>query len=183
VLIFGVLLIVSVALLGLDALGVRPAYLRSRRSKLCVALAAMFLLAATARLASPDMLVEMVPAFLPFRQEAVYLSGLFEVLGAIGLLIPRFRRVAGWGLIALLVVVLPANLNVALHNLQLAGYPGSPVYQWARVALQFVLIGLVWWASRPASALTARPARGAHQGVVSGVSPKPLASDDAQRAA
>ena len=154
--IFIVLLGVFGALLLLDALGLRPAWLRSHRAKLRIALAAMFLLASTARFANPDMLIAMIPSFLPWRREAVYLSGLFEVLGAIGLLVPPWQRAAGLGLVALLLVVLPANLNVAIHNLQIAGYSGSPVYQWGRIGLQFVLMGLIWWATRGES--TGRPA-------------------------
>ncbi len=151
-------------LLLLDLLGRRPDWLRSHRAKLRIALAAMFLLAASGRLVNPDMLVAMLPDSLPLRREAVYISGLFEVLGAIGLLVPRLQRAAGLGLVALLVVVVPANLNVALFNLQIPGYSGSPVYQWGRVALQVVLIALVWWASQPPMATAAGSVRQAARG-------------------
>jgi uncharacterized membrane protein len=148
-LVFAVLAVVFAALLLLDALGLRPAWLRSHRAKMRLALAAMFLLAASGRLVNPDGLVQMIPDFLPLRREALYLSGLFELLGAIGLLVPRTRQLAGWGLITLMLVVFPANVNVALHNLQLPGIPASPLEQWVRLPLQLVLIGLTWWATRP----------------------------------
>jgi uncharacterized membrane protein len=147
--IFVVLAVVFGALLLLDALGLRPTWLRSHRAKLRIALAAMLLLAASGRLVNPDGLVQMIPDFLPLRREALYLSGIFEVLGAIGLLIPRTRQLAGWGLIALLIVVFPANVNVAVHNLQLPGVSASPLEQWLRLPLQLVLMGLIWWATRP----------------------------------
>ena len=108
----------------------------------------MFLLAAIGRLASPETLVAMIPDSWPLRYEALYVSGLFEVLGAIGLLVPGLRRPAGLGLALLLVLVLPANVNVALNNLQIEGYPGSPFYQWARLPIQLVLIWLTLWTSR-----------------------------------
>src|SRR5829696_8566228 len=115
VVVYGVLLLVQ-------ALGFRPTWPRSRRAKARVALATMFLVAASGRLISAEALAQMIPSALPFRQEAVYLSGLFEVLGAVGLLVPRLRSSAGWGLAALLVAVFPANLNVAIHNLQVPGF-------------------------------------------------------------
>jgi uncharacterized membrane protein len=147
VVVFLLLFAVFGLLLLLDLLGWRPAWLRSHRAKMRVALAAMFLLAASGRLVNPVGLLQMIPEFLPLRQQALYLSGLFEVLGAIGLLVPRLQRLAGWGLIALLIVVVPANINVAINNLQIEGQAGSPLYQWARVVWQFVLIWLVWWAA------------------------------------
>jgi uncharacterized membrane protein len=157
--VFLVPLVVFGLLLGLDRLGVRPTWLRSTEAKARVALAAMFLFAATGRLANPDGLVAMLPDFLPLRREAVYVSGFFEVLGAIGLLVPRVQRLAGLGLVALLLVVFPANVNVAIHNLQIPGFPTDPFYQWARLPLQFVVIGLILWATRPAPRAPAHPAR------------------------
>jgi uncharacterized membrane protein len=59
------------------------------------------------------------------------------------------QRAAAWGLLTLLVVVFPANVNVALFNLHIAGYPDSPVYQWGRLLLQIGLIWLVWLTTRP----------------------------------
>ncbi len=144
-----VLVVVYLLLLLLDVVGIRPAVLRSHRAKLRVALAVMFLLAASSRLASPETLLQMIPAWLPLRHEALYASGIFEVLGAVGLLVPRLHRPAGLGLALLLLLVFPANLNVALNNLQIDGYPGSPFYQWVRLPIQAVLIGLAIWVSRP----------------------------------
>lgn len=155
--VFLVPLVVFGLLLGLDRLGVRPAWLRSTEAKVRLSLAAMFLFASTGRLANPDGLVAMLPEFLPLRREAVYISGLFEVLGAIGLLVPRVQRLAGLGLVALLLVVFPANVNVAVHNLQIAGFPSEPLYQWVRLPLQFVVIALVLWATRPAPRPPVRP--------------------------
>ena len=155
-LVFVVPLVVFGALLLLDALGLRPGWLRSKRAKLRVALAAMFLFAASGHFAAPEGLLQMIPEPLPFRREAMYLSGLFEALGGIGLLVPRLRRVAGWGLVALLIVVFPANLNVAINNLQIGGFSGTPIYQWARLLLQPLLIWLTLWATRPEGSAATR---------------------------
>jgi uncharacterized membrane protein len=153
-------LVVFGGLLLLDRLGVRPAWLRSPQAKGRVALATMFLFAAMGRLVNPDGLVAMLPDYLPLRREAVYVSGLFEVLGAIGLLVPGTRRLAGLGLVALLLVVFPANINVAVNNLQVPGFSGDPLYQWLRLPVQFVVIALVLWATHPARPAPARPAHG-----------------------
>lgn len=135
-------------LTNLDAAGARPAAFRTRRAKLRAALALLFLGGASLRLVSPDGLMQTIPPSLPWRRVAVYLSGLCEVLGAIGLLVPSTRRAAGLGLAALLVVVFPANVNVAVNTLHIKGYPTRPLYQWARLPLQPLLIWLVLLASR-----------------------------------
>ncbi len=127
---------------GLDRL------LASRRARVRASLATMFLLGAASRLARPETLLAMIPEWLPFRRVALYASGACEVAGAIGLLVPPLRRLAGLGLTALLVAVFPANFNVAVQNLQIEGYPKSALYQWARLPLQAVLIWLVLWASQ-----------------------------------
>ena len=54
--------------------------------------------------------LSIMPPFFPLHKEAVYISGFFEIIGGIGLLIPRFRKIAGWGLFALLIAVYPANI-------------------------------------------------------------------------
>jgi uncharacterized membrane protein len=97
-----------------------------------------------------ESLLQMIPEFLPARREAVYLSGLAELAGAIGLLVPRLRRAAGLGLAAMLIAVFPANINVALNNLQIDSISSDPVLQWSRLFLQPVVICLVVWASSPA---------------------------------
>jgi uncharacterized membrane protein len=147
-LVFVVLGVAFGLLVLLDVVGFRPGWLRSNEAKARVALAVAFLFAATGRLVNPDGLVLMLPESLPLRREAVYISGVFEVLGAIRLLVPRLQRLAGLGLVALLLVVFPANINVALHNLQIPGFPASPLMQWLRLPLQLVLIGVVLWATQ-----------------------------------
>ena len=156
--IFVVLFGVFGALILAESLGMRPRSLRTYRAKMRIALAAMFLLAALGRLATPDALLQMIPEPLPLRREALYLSGLFEALGAVGLLVPRLRRAAGLGLAILMIAVLPANINVAVNNLQIDGQTGSPFYQWARVLWQFVLIWLPIWATQPGTGGRALPA-------------------------
>lgn len=91
-----------------------------------------------------DVFVAMMPAFLPWHLELVWLSGVFEILGGVGLLLPFSRRFAAWGLMALLVAVFPANVNMAVNEIGLAGMPADPVLLWARLPFQLVFLAEVW---------------------------------------
>ena len=64
----------------------------------------------------------MMPDFLPYHLELVWLSGGFEILGGLGILVPQTRRFSAWGLLALLVAVFPANINMALNGISGAGF-------------------------------------------------------------
>ena len=102
----------------------------------------------------PAAFTSIVPPYLPFPLALVYLSGAAEItLGAL-LLFAKTRRVAAWGLIALLVAVFPANVHMWLHPEQFLGL--SPVALLIRLPLQLVLVALVYWVGlagrvRPAS--------------------------------
>lgn len=94
---------------------------------------------------SPEPYVGMMPAALPAPWTLVYVSGVAEVLGGLGLILPATRRLAAWGLVALLIAVFPANINMAIHELPL-GTRHVPAWAlWARLPLQIVLIA--WAAS------------------------------------
>src|SRR5438270_7225809 len=81
-------------------------------------LAAAMVGAGVMHFVSPDWYVRIVPSWLPAPLALVLASGFFEIAGGIAILIPRLRRLAKWGLVALLVAVFPANVNMALHDLQ-----------------------------------------------------------------
>lgn len=117
---------------------------KSRRGIVRVFLALLFIIASSLHFIS-DVELQIIPPFLPLRREALWITGIFELLGGIGLLIPRFRRTAACGLAALLIVIFPANVYHAVKNLQLGGFLNSPVYHVIRLPLQAVLIWLVLW--------------------------------------
>jgi uncharacterized membrane protein len=73
----------------------------------------------------------------------VTFTGICEILGAIGLLVPRTRRYAAIALIVFLLAVLPANIHAALSGVTLRGAPPTPLVP--RIALQALFIGLLWW--------------------------------------
>ena len=84
-----------------------------------------------------------VPPYLTHASLLVYVSGAFELAGVVGLLIPRLRRYAGYGLMALVVAVSPANVHMWLHPELFPDFP-----RWvfaARLMFQLVLLWLIWW--------------------------------------
>jgi uncharacterized membrane protein len=84
--------------------------------------------------------MKIVPPMLPDPRLLVQVSGVFEVLGGVGLLMPMTKWFAAWGLVALLVAIVPANVYMAMDH---AAWPGIPVWAlWARVPLQ---VPLIWW--------------------------------------
>ncbi len=86
------------------------------------------------------------PPFPPFT--SVYLSGVFEILGGIGLLIPSVSVIAAWCLIALFIGVFPANIYMTIHNIEVEGIPHSQLLYLARLPLQAVLIAWAYWYTR-----------------------------------
>jgi uncharacterized membrane protein len=89
----------------------------------------------------------MMPPVLPAHLELFYLSGVFEILGGIGVLVPRVRSAAGWGLIALLVAIFPANVHMALNPESFADIAPAALY--ARLPFQVLFVVWAWWAPRP----------------------------------
>lgn len=98
--------------------------------------------------AFPEPFVKIVPPQLPYPLELVYISGFFEILGGIGLLIPAVSRAAAWGLIALFIAVFPANINQAVNNIPIEGIPHNQLLYWVRLPFQAVLIAWAWWFTR-----------------------------------
>ena len=105
------------------------------------ALALLFVLAGIWHFVHPATYLAIMPPQLPAPLALVYVSGIFEMLGGLGLLSARTRRLAGWGLLALLVAVFPANVYMALIHEQLH-IPGWVA--WGRLPLQLPLLWWVW---------------------------------------
>jgi len=104
-------------------------------------LALLFVGAGLLHFLRPGIYLRIMPPALPSPLALIYLSGFFEILGGLGLLWSRSRRWAGWGLLALLVAVFPANIHMALIHEQLS-IPGW--LAWGRLPLQGVLLWWVW---------------------------------------
>lgn len=111
----------------------------------CFIISLLFIAAGVNHFVSPDVYLKIMPKYLPWPLALVYASGFFEVLGGVGVAVPKLRRAAGWGLIALLVAVFPANVEMVLHADRFEQIPFWALV--ARLPLQGVLIAWVWWAT------------------------------------
>ena len=109
-------------------------------------LAILFVAAGALHFLITPIYVKIMPAYLPAPVFLVLLSGAAEMLGGLGLLLPVTRSIAVWGLVLLLIAVLPANLNMALHP---EHWPGLPHWLlWVRLPLQLPLIYWALYSSR-----------------------------------
>jgi uncharacterized membrane protein len=95
-----------------------------------------------------DTYIAMMPEALPAHRELVYLSGIAEAAGGLGLILPATRKLAAWGLVLLLIAVFPANINMALNDVPLGGSQVPAWALWARLPLQLVLVAWAWWFTR-----------------------------------
>jgi uncharacterized membrane protein len=110
--------------------------------------AVFFVVAGSLHFLRPGPYVKIVPPFIPWALGMVYISGVAEIAGGVGILLPAVRRAAGWGLVALLIAVFPANIYMALDRVQATANPLPVWVLWARLPLQFVLIWWTLWCTR-----------------------------------
>ena len=94
----------------------------------------------------PNWFMQIMPPYLPYHLELVYLSGFFEIILGILLIFKKTRYIAGWGLILLLIAVFPANIYLAQTNG--AAMRISPEIAWGRLPIQAVFIALAYWHSK-----------------------------------
>jgi uncharacterized membrane protein len=123
--------------LGIDTFGI---WIDSAR----IALALMFLFTATAHFnRMKEDLIRMVPPSFPNPRALVFVTGLLEIAGAFGLLVPGTRRLAAGCLALLLLALFPANASAARRGLTLRGKPATPLVP--RVAIQLLFLGVCIW--------------------------------------
>lgn len=103
-----------------------------------------FMAAGANHFRDPAFYLAIMPPYMPWPGSLIAISGLCEIAGGFGILIPMVRCLAGYGLIALLVAVFPANLFMAMTGVQPAGVHLPEWALWARLPLQLVFIFLVW---------------------------------------
>ncbi|KTG30743.1 DoxX family protein [Haloferax profundi] len=121
---------------------------------LCYAMGALYIVAGVMHFVVPEVYVQIVPPAFPRALELVYLSGVAEVALGIGVIRPQTRRIAAWGLVALLLAIFPANVYMPTSGVVLTGVPESmqnpsDAVRWGRLPLQAVLILWAWWYTRP----------------------------------
>ena len=115
-----------------------------------VLLAFFYVVAGINHFANPDFYRPMMPPVLPAHDLLIWVAGLAELTLGVGVLIPDTRRWAAWGIIALLIAIVPANIYIAVHDIPLGGgSEGAGALNWARVAFQPVLMLWAWWYTWP----------------------------------
>ena len=112
----------------------------SKRAR--VGLSLFFVVTSLAHFASTQAMAEMLPASIPYRVGLIYLTGVFELLGAIGVWIPSLTRLTGLLLIVMLICLLPANIYSAINRVEFGGHSAGPAYLLLRVPFQLLVI---WW--------------------------------------
>lgn len=115
-----------------------------------IVLAILFVGSGALHFVIPQAYLRVMPPVLPQPLTLIYISGVAELLGGFGLLLPITRRAAAWGLAALLVAVWPANVYMAIAHLPIPGVMGQSWAQWLRVPLQLPLIYWAWTYTREA---------------------------------
>lgn len=113
------------------------------RSGLRWVLVVVYFTVGVIHLRSPDAFMPIMPAWVPFPRDVVLLTGVCEIIGAVGLIIPRLRWLAGIALAAYAVAVFPANIKHAVEGVRLGGEALGWGYHAPRLAFQPVF---VWWA-------------------------------------
>ena len=108
---------------------------------------AWFVVGGVMHFVNPEPFLRIMPPYIPFHLACVYISGAFELIGAIGLWIMPVRALAGYGLIALTTIVTLANVYMYQHS---ELFPSIP--EWlllVRFPVQVALVWLIWWCTKP----------------------------------
>jgi uncharacterized membrane protein len=140
ILVASILIFRGLGFVGLSALDSWPVAARD-------GFAVMLLFTASAHFTSmKEDLIRMTPPWVPWPRAMVFFTGLCELAGAIGLVIPTTRRAAAIALILFFIAVLPANIHAARAGVTLRGRPPTPL--WLRLPMQMLFIALAWWCTR-----------------------------------
>jgi len=107
-----------------------------------VGLSLFFLLTSVGHFIMAERMSTMLPPAVPYRVELIYITGVLELLGAIGVWIPRLVKITGVCLILLLIGVLPTNIYSAINHIEFGGHGAGPAYLLVRVPFQLFVI---WW--------------------------------------
>ncbi|GGZ20262.1 hypothetical protein GCM10007049_11040 [Echinicola pacifica] len=115
-----------------------------------IAMASMLIFTSIGHFVFSKGMAMMIPPVVPFKESLVFLTGILEILLAIGLLIPKLQFLSAWALIVFLVMMLPANIYASLYevNFEKGNYSGNgPSYLLFRIPLQGLFIFWTYWSS------------------------------------
>ncbi len=113
-----------------------------------IAMSVMLVFTAIAHFAYTEGMAMMLPEFIPYKNFIVYFTGIVELAAAIGLLLPKYKKLTARLLIIFFVLILPANIYAAMHqvNYQTGSYDGKGLdYLWLRIPVQIFYILWTWF--------------------------------------
>ncbi|SJN18256.1 hypothetical protein FM107_01260 [Sphingobacterium sp. JB170] len=113
-----------------------------------IAMATMLVITGVAHFFYTEGMAMMLPDFIPYKMPIVYLTGIIEIIAAIGMLLPKYQNLTGWLVILFFVLILPSNIYSAIQhvNMEAATYEGEgAIYLWYRIPLQLFFIGWVYF--------------------------------------
>ena len=140
--------------------------LREGRACMRLALTVALVFFGVDHLLTPQRYLPMIESWMPWADTVVALTGVCEIAGGLGLLLPGLRRWSGALLAVYFIAVFPANVHNALQGLSVDGLPASQWYYWVRLGFQPLAVwwalfsaGLVRWPFTGGSDISLRPAR------------------------
>jgi uncharacterized membrane protein len=107
-------------------------------------MALLFLFAASGHFLITDAVAQMLPSAFPWRIGVIYLTGVVELVVAIGFLIPAARLIAAFAAVSLLIIFFPANVYAAFQRVPIGGHEWGPEYLLLRGPVQLILIAWIW---------------------------------------
>lgn len=119
-----------------------PRFRTAPATRARVGLSLFFIFTSVGHFIRTEEMALMLPPAVPYRAELVYLTGVLELLGAVGVWVPRLMRLTGFCLILMLIGLLPANVYSAVNRVEFGGHGAGPAYLLVRLPFQFFVI---WW--------------------------------------
>ena len=112
-----------------------------------VGLTLFFIFTSVGHFIRTEEMARMLPPAIPYPREIIYLTGILELLGAIGVWIPALMRLTGLCLILMLIGLLPANIYSAIKHVDFGGHAMGPAYLLFRVPFQLFAICWTYFAT------------------------------------
>ena len=112
-----------------------------------VGLSLFFLFTGIGHFIRTEPMAAMLPPSVPYRVKLIYLTGVFELLGAIGVWIAKLMKITGVCLILMMLAVLPANIYSAFNRVEFGGHEYGPIYLLVRVPFQLLVIAWTYVAT------------------------------------
>lgn len=141
---FTIMILVLYAILHIPFLG-RLKGLETKIDKASVAMGIAFLIPGVMHFTNPSPFALIIPRQIPWHLGLVYISGVFEILGGLGLMLRVSRKFSGIGLAIMLLAVFPANINAAVSHIKIPGLPEGDWYYWSRLPWQLLYIAWALW--------------------------------------